>query len=366
MKIKTIAFVIYSLNSGGAERVVSTLANALINKYSVTIITFTDITPFYPLNNKIKIVHLFNNLTPSKNVLDSIIINFKLYTKIKKTAKLLSIDLLIGFMTNTNILTILAAKSINRPVLISERNNPECSHLPKFWSTMRKFIYPSTNFLIIQTQPIKEYFEKFVKKDKLQILPNPISSSHQKHKLNSSKQEKYNIVLSVGRLSNQKGHDIAIKAFTKINPDNWELHIVGEGPKRNEYEKLIGNLKMTSKIKLIGRDNNISNYYIKSKIFVFTSRFEGFPNALTEAMYFGLPCISTNCPTGPSELIENGENGFLIDIDDSESLSKKLEKLIRDEKLRRILGSKAEKSVAYLNEEQVVSKWDKLISKTLE
>jgi len=365
MEKKRIAFVIYSLNSGGAERVVSTLANGLSNYFEITIITLTNITPFYPLDKKIKVVHCFNNLKPSKNIVDSLVINYKLYKKIKKTAKLLSIDLLIGFMTNTNILTVLAAKSLKMPVLISERINPKFSILPKFWSIMRRLTYPNANYLIIQTEPIKQYFEAFVQKNKLIILPNPISSVHREFKNRINLPKKENIVLSVGRLNNQKGHEIGVKAFSKLKPNNWELHIVGEGPKRKKYEDLISELKMTDKIKLIGRDNNISNYYLKSKIFIFPSRFEGFPNALTEAMYMGLPCISTDCPTGPSELIDNGENGYLIPVDDVENLTTKLELLINDKSSRDKLGDNAALSVTHLEEDKVVQQWLKLISESI-
>ncbi|MEP2689890.1 glycosyltransferase family 4 protein [Maribacter dokdonensis] len=362
---KRIAFVIYSLNSGGAERVVSTLANGLSNYFEITIITLTNIKPFYPLDEKINVINCLDNINPSKNFLESLITNYKLYRQIRLIAKDLSIDLLIGFMTNTNILTVLAANKLKIPVLISERINPDFSTLPKFWGIMRKLTYPHANYLIIQTEPIKRYFEKFVKKNKLIILPNPISSVHKVCKEKVILPSKENIVLSVGRLSNQKGHDVAIKAFSKVNPNNWQLHIVGEGPKRKEYEDLISKLQMTEKIKLIGRNNNISNYYLKSKIFIFPSRFEGFPNALTEAMYMGLPCISTDCPTGPSELINNGQNGFLISVDDVESLSNNLEKLIYDSQSRLILGENAVVSVKHLEEEKVVNQWSKLILSSL-
>ncbi|SKB46433.1 glycosyltransferase family 4 protein [Maribacter arcticus] len=365
MSKKNIAFVIYSLNSGGAERVVSTLANGLTKYYNVTIITFTDIPPFYELDEKVNVVYCFSNLQPSKNFIDSISTNYNLFKQLKVKSKALSIDLLIGFMTNTNILTVLAAKSLKIPVLISERINPKFSILPKLWSIMRRLTYPSANYLIIQTEPIKHYFEAFVKKDKLKILPNPISSVHREFKEKINLPIKENIVLSVGRLSNQKGHDIAIKAFTKLKPNNWELHIVGEGPKRKEYEELIIKLKMTDKIKLIGRDNNISNYYLKSKIFIFPSRFEGFPNALTEAMYMGLPSISTDCPTGPSELIDNDKNGYLIPVDDVENLTANLEILINNKSLRTKLGDNAALSVTHLEEDKVVEQWLKLISESL-
>jgi GalNAc-alpha-(1->4)-GalNAc-alpha-(1->3)-diNAcBac-PP-undecaprenol alpha-1,4-N-acetyl-D-galactosaminyltransferase len=361
---KNIAFVIYSLNSGGAERVVSTLANGLSGDFNVSIITFTDIKPFYELNDNVKVFHCFKNLQPSKNVKDSIRTNFALYNKIKNYSKKLSINLLIGFMTNTNILTILAAKSLGLPVLVSERINPEYSNLPKIWSILRRFTYPKANILIVQTEPIKNFFKSFVHEEKLRILPNPISSIHEKARKNTNV-TKENIVLSVGRLSEQKGQELAIEAFAKINAKNWELHIIGEGPKREEYTKLISNLNMIDKIKLIGRNNKISEYYLKAEIFVFPSRFEGFPNALTEAMFLGLPCISTNCPTGPSELIENEKNGFLVEMEDADEISRKIKILIEDRQLRLDMGNRASISVDHLMEDKVVAQWKNIINQNI-
>ncbi|CAN0605851.1 unnamed protein product, partial [Ectocarpus sp. 12 AP-2014] len=147
-----------------------------------------------------------------------------------------------------------------------------------------------------------------------------------------------------------KGQDIVIKAFSQINPSNWQLHLVGEGPKRKEYTNLINQLGMKDKILLTGRNNEISRYYLRSKIFVFPSRFEGFPNALTEAMYMGLPSISTDCPTGPSELIKDGMNGFLTPLNDINLFSEKIKELIDNTEMRDQMGRNAAKSVIHLEE----------------
>ncbi|CAN0586723.1 unnamed protein product, partial [Ectocarpus sp. 12 AP-2014] len=285
---KNIAFVIYSLNAGGAERVVSTLSNNLTTKFNITIITLVNSKPFYELNNNVNVVSCKENLEPSKSFIESLQTNYQLYQDIKRICKNLSIDLLIGFMTTTNILTILVSKSINIPVIVSERIYPKFSNLSTFWRLMRRFTYTKTNILVVQTKPIMQYFNSFIPKEKLRILANPISSKHSFTK-NNHQINRENIVLNVGRLTEQKGQEIAIRAFAKANPPNWQLHLVGEGPKKREYSKLISELGMDDKILLIGRNNQISEYYLKAKLFVFPSRFEGFPNALTEAMYMGLP-----------------------------------------------------------------------------
>ncbi len=361
---ENIAFVIYSLNSGGAERVVSTLSNGLSNKFNVTIITLIDTVPFYKLNDNINVISCGKAVNTKNNFISSLQANFQLYSSIKEICKNQSIDIIIGFMTTTNILSILAARNLKIPVIISERIYPAFGKLSKFWRVMRRVTYPKANILVVQTKPILEYFNAFMKIEKLKILANPISSTLQEAKDNIQI-PKENIILNVGRLTNQKGQEIAIRAFSSVNPQDWQLHLVGEGPKRKEYEELISKLKMTDKIKLIGRDNNISNYYLKSKVFIFPSRFEGFPNALTEAMYMGLTCISTNCPTGPSELIEDGVNGFLTPLDDVTLFAEKIKELISNPELSERMGIKAAVSVSHLEENKVVEQWQQLINESL-
>ena len=229
---------------------------------------------------------------------------------------------------------------------------------------MRRVTYPKANILVVQTKPILKYFNAFMKIEKLKILANPISSTLQEAKDNIQI-PKENIILNVGRLTNQKGQEIAIRAFSSVNPQDWQLHLVGEGPKRKEYSSLIRKLGMEDKILIIGRDNQISSYFLRSKIFVFPSRFEGFPNALTEAMYMGLPCISTNCPTGPSELIEDGVNGFLTPVDNIEILAETINKLVCNTRLRQVIGLKAAESVSHLEENKVVKQWQQLINESL-
>ncbi|WP_396634856.1 glycosyltransferase family 4 protein [Maribacter sp. R86514] len=363
---KNIAFLIYSLNSGGAERVVSTLANGLCNNFNVTIITLTKDKPFYQLKSNINLISCHENRVKSNNkLINSLQANFHIYKNIKKVCRNHSIDIIIGFMTESNVLAILTAKSIKIPVIVSERNYPPLANLSKFWKVMRKITYGKSNILVVQTKPILNFFKNYMKEEKIKILANPISKNHIEAKNNLSI-EKENIILNVGSLNYQKGQDIAIKAFAKINPPNWQLHLVGEGPKRKEYTSMISELGMEDKIILTGRKNQISNYLLKAKIFIFPSRFEGFPNALTEAMYLGLPCISTDCPTGPTELIMNGVNGFLTPVDNIDILAETINELISNTRLRKEIGLKAAESVSHLEEHKVTKKWEKLIKQTLQ
>lgn len=363
MNKKKLAFVISSLSPGGAERVVSNLANNFVDNYDVSIITIFNDKPFYKLDHRIQIFNCLDEYENEKSKVKSAFIQLKSVSNIYSLLKKNQIDLVIGFMTTANIYSIFASRVAGISCIVSERIHPEYSNLSNFWSRVRKLIYPYANKIIVQTTAIKKYYLTFLEEAQLEIVKNPLSDSLiKKRKLNTIKKP---ILLTVGRLSHQKNHKMLIEAFNEINLENWELHIVGEGRNRSEYEALISNYNLNDRVKLIGNVTNIEDYYNTSSIFAFTSNFEGFPNALTEAMAFGLPCISTDCPSGPSELIKDGVNGFLIPVGDKNQLKEKLTLLVNNLKLRETIGEKAMKSTAAFEAKNVTLVWNELIKNTL-
>ena len=365
-KIKTkqrIAFVIPSLGAGGAERVVSTLANALSKDYQVCIITFIKIVPFYQLNKDVQLFYCVDKIAPSRNIFNALKSNYILLNNINTIIKREKIELLIGFLTSANVLSVLAAKSNSISCIISERNNPNKNKANKFWKLLKNFSYPKANFLVVQTKEIKEFYASGVDEKKLIILPNPISDELSLKRDNNVLKE--NIILNVGRLTYQKAQDVLIKSYSKIDDKNWKLLIIGEGPKQKEYEQLIEKLDLKDRVTIKSKTKNIDKYYNSCGIFAFSSIFEGFPNALIEAMHFGIPCISTDCPTGPSELIEDGINGFLIPMNNEEVLTKKINQLISKEELRLSFGKKGQKTVDQFKVDSVVEQWNKIIKRCL-
>ncbi|PCJ95909.1 MAG: hypothetical protein COA50_08090 [Flavobacteriaceae bacterium] len=364
MKKLKIAFLINKLGAGGAERVVTTLANKLSEYFTVYIITFSKNEPFYRLKKEIQVIPCFKQIKSSENFIEAIKSNYLLLRQIKFIIKTNKINVLIGFMTTANVLATVVAKLNNIPVIISERNNPKKQSIPKFWKLLRNITYPFANYLVVQTSQIQHYFAKKIRKDRLLILPNPISSELTLNR--DIKAIKQNILLNVGSLTEQKGQDILIKAFALTNIDDWQLVIVGEGPKREKLEILIKELGIEKNVTLLGRIKEVHKMYNTSKIFAFSSLYEGFPNALIEAMYFGLPCISTDCPTGPSELIENEVNGYLTPLNDARELAEKLKLLMHDGKKRDLFGTRAMKSVEKFNTDKVVKEWRLLIEASIE
>ncbi|GAA4937517.1 glycosyltransferase family 4 protein [Algibacter agarivorans] len=363
MNKKKISFVIGALTAGGAERVVTTLSNQLIEKYEVHIIILTKCEPFYKLNSSIRLFYCREKFLPSNNIFQALKTNYSFYKAISSYLKNNKIDLVIGFITSVNILAILASRKINIPCIISERIFPEKSDIQIQWEILRKLLYRKANFLVVQTSEIREQFKSIINYDKIIILKNPIAPELSEARDIQFKKD--NIILNIGRLTNQKAQDILIKAFANIDNDNWKLIIIGQGEKQKEYEELIKSLKLNDKVNLLDQTKDIAHFYNKSKIFAFTSIFEGSPNALIEAMHFGLPCISTDCPTGPSELITDGHSGYLIPINDQKQLEMRLSKLINDEKLREKFSDNAILSVKPLEAEPTTLEWIHLFEKLL-
>lgn len=359
-----IAFVLPALNMGGAQRVVTVLANALVRHYDVFIITFTNTKRYYSLDDNITLINCVDKIDPSKSAFQAIKSNFILIKRIHSIVKKHKIDLLIGFLTSANIITTLVANFCNLPVIISERNNPYSQKISKIWELMRSFTYPRANFVVVQTETIKSFYSGKIKEDRLRILPNPISPELTYQRNANTKKE--NLILNAGRLTDQKAQDVLIKAFARIEKTDWKLIIAGEGSNREKYEKLIQELGLGEKVLLLGRQKNIYALYNKSRIFAFSSIYEGFPNALIEAMHFGLACVSTDCPTGPSELIEDGKNGYLVPMNDDEAFAEKLTVLMNDSEESEAFGKLAKKAVEKLEVNTVAEKWNQLISNCLQ
>lgn len=358
----TIAFVIPSLKSGGAERVLSTLANEISKQYRVVIITYVKHTPVFPIEPRVKLVACQDNTTPSSNLLTALYANYTLTKKIKYHLKAENASLAIAFLTSTNILATIACKSLKIPVIISERNNPAVEKTPFMWTKLRRLYYPKANFLVVQNTEIADFYKSFIPPANLKVIKNPLSP---KLLAERKKVDKEKIILNVGRLTHQKAQDLLIKAFATVHTPGWKLRIIGNGYRAEELKTLIAQLNLTAFVEILPATNRIDEQYNTASIFAFTSVYEGSPNALIEAMAFGLPCISTNCPTGPSELIQNGQNGLLIPMNHQKELEEHLQKLMKDERLRNLLGNEAAKSVKAFEATSISAQWMQLIDSCL-
>ena len=343
-----IVFIINSFDGGGAERVVSELANHISSNHEIYLITVENKGVFYTLSEKTTLINL-----DVKNNKNSLLNSYERISKTYKTLKKIRPNIVISFMTSTNIETTIVAKLLKLPIIIAERANPHSSARSK-WHFLRKRTYPLANLLVCQTESSQKFYESWIRN--IRVIPNPL-----KQITTPVQNEKKNILLAVGRLGFEKGHDLLIRAFSKMNADNWTLLIVGEGQERATLENLIATLSLDNRVTLFGRTEDVDEVYQKALLFVLPSRTEGFPNALCEAMAHGLPCISFDCDFGPRDIITHGKDGILVPPEDVDALAAQIQLLIDSPEQREALGREAIKIQERLSIKKIAKQWEDCI-----
>jgi len=360
---KKIVFVITSLNSGGAERVLANLVNTFSIDFEVHLILLYNEPLFYKLDQTVTIHYLKANYTPSKTIFHALALNIYFIRKLIKIFRLNKYAVVIGFTKSVNVLSVISAKYLSVPCIISERNNPLVSLVNPIWNFLQYFIYSFSDALVVQTNFNKENYQKKLNSDIIAVIPNPISEDFLS--LRKFYGERANVILTVGRLDKNKNQRLLIEAFANLNVGNWKLIIVGDGVLRNDYIGLTASLGIADKVEFVGNVSNVWDYYNQAKIFAFTSNSEGFPNALLEAMSFGLPCISTDCDSGPAEIIINDESGYLIEINNRMQLEDRLSQLINNQAICDKFSQNAISTTQKFNMFELRKLWEVEIQKLL-
>ena len=360
-----IAFVVHSLSSlGGAEKILVTLANHFVTMgHDINIILLSNSNNIFMLDDRIKLFHM--NSVKKRYYLPKKIRQITNQVKhITNTSKKINPDIIIGFVASTNILTILASKLLAIPVVISEHSSYDKSLTngrsrieSTIWKILRRVTYPLSNHLIVLTEEDRPKYH-YVKE--IRVIRNPLILQN-KH----SNIQKENIILGVGRLTHIKGFDMLIKAFSLLPKNRWQLIIAGEGSERTALQNLITQLNLQDKVSLVGLIDDMEYLYKQASIFVLSSRSEGFPGALCEAMGYGCCSIAFDCPTGPKEIISNKQNGILVEANNIPLLSQAINKLIKNNKKRELLGNEAQKIKKELNILKISEKWEITLINTL-
>lgn len=355
-----LTLVISSLNSGGAERVLSELANHWIETHKVSIVTLSpsNSKPFYPLHKDVNVIHLNQTNTRPTSLFTRLANIVKRVFLLRSTLKTLSPDLVISFVDIMNITTLLASLGLKIPIIISERIDPSHHPLPWIYKWLRLKTYPLSQKLIVQTLSAASYFPDHFKHF-LTVIPNPVKSQLK----TAPFREHAKFLISIGRLTSQKDHKTLILAFSnliKIHKD-LTLTIYGEGEERRNLEMLIEDLKLANKVFLRGTTKNISSVLMKSDLFIFPSRYEGFPNALCEAMAMGLPVIASNC-SGNKDIIREGIDGRLFPVGNVEVLTQVILEVLQDTAQRKKLSHNAKTVIQRFNASHIFSLWDNILS----
>lgn len=325
-----IMFLYSSMRAGGAERMISGLANYYTQQgIDVIIAVIDDLPSFYPLDPNVKLISL-GGYHKSANIWQAIKNNIRLIRATRGTFKTEKPDCTVCFAINNLVYGLLAKGWLKTKVIGSERNNPNYGK-NRFWREMQKIAAPWADGFVFQTNGAKMCYPQSVQKNS-EVIANGIFIDDLNANILPLSERIPDSICAVGRLHHQKGYDLLIKAFAKFLPTkpSYTLTIYGEGPERRKLEDLIHNLGLNGKVILAGKISNVLEEISKKKIYVLSSRYEGMPNALIEGMASGCACISTDCDFGPRELIIDGINGILVPVEDIDAMATALQKLAKD------------------------------------
>jgi GalNAc-alpha-(1->4)-GalNAc-alpha-(1->3)-diNAcBac-PP-undecaprenol alpha-1,4-N-acetyl-D-galactosaminyltransferase len=356
---RKIVLVISSLHGGGAERVMSNLANYWAERgIRVTLVTLDNplIDEAYSVIHPVKRCILYYPV--GANIFQTLYAQGRRLLGLRDLLKAEKPDAVLSFMTPVNLLTILAATGTGVRSVVSERTNPEKYPYGPISNVLRRFLYRLSDCVVAQTDSIREWLEQ--KTDaRVVTIPNYINVPGTDEDYLKEK-----IVIAVGRLGKEKGFDVLIKAFARLQHvySDWRLVILGEGSERKELESLITSLELKDSVRLMGHVSSTDRWLKKAMIAVQPSRFEGFPNALLEAMAEGVAVVASH--EAGNMLIDDGKNGFLVPSDDVETLANILERLFTNPALREELGKNAEKVRSVYSRKKIMMQWENVLYNT--
>jgi glycosyltransferase involved in cell wall biosynthesis len=362
---KKILIFIYSMSSGGAERVTANLANYWARKgWDITIVTLASCDlDFYQLHLSVKRVAL-ELAGNSENVLLGLKQNLCRILALRQVLRQIQPDIALGMMTGANVLLALAAFSLsNLRTIGAERTHPPQIPLGYLWETLRCYTYRLLNAVTVLTSESEDWIRSNTYAQTVSMMPNAVfyPLSAQEPHVNPNNTERKRL-LAVGRLSEEKRFNYLIEVFANLATSypHWDLVILGEGVLRSALEQQIRELALEKRIFLMGRVGNVAEWYESADIYVMSSRFEGFPNTLIEAMSYGLPAISFDCDTGPRDIIRHEIDGLLVPAGNIVALTAALDRLMSNKELRLKLAERAIEVRERFSIEKVTQLWEQL------
>ncbi len=352
-----------SLGVGGAERVMSIIANYWAAKgWQITILTFDDGSepPFYDLDNRIDHRPLgIENQDDYK--ISSVGKNLRRIRILKRAIVASRPKLVISFVNTTNIMTLLACWGLKVPTIVSEYVYSSVGKLSTACQLLQKWAYRRADLITVETHGALSFFPSDQGYNTF-VMPNPVSLPSSET-IESQLYTDDRHLLAIGKLTPRKGFDLLIKAFAQVcdpHPE-WTLTILGEGEMRSELEDLCLELGIQDRVYMPGVVKNIDAHFRKADIFALTSRFEGFPVALCEAMACGVPVIATDCVSGPREIIHNGLDGLLVVSENVDALAVGLDLLMSDPVKRQYFSHYAPKILDRFGIDPVMAIWNSAI-----
>ncbi len=306
---------------------------------------------------------------PSRGLVDGVSQNIKRVRAVRQSLLDVKPDVAVAMMDTACVTLAGAAWGLTGVVAVgSIRSHPAIRPTKRVWKRIESIAFGQLTAIVSQTQTTAAWLASNTTSKRIEVIPNPISwpLPEGKPRLDPGATCRRNrkILLAAGRLVPEKGYRLLVQAYASIaekHPD-WDLAIVGDGPERADLQSQISSIGMSARILIPGWAGNMAEWYERADLYVMTSRFEGFPNTLAEAMAHGLPAISFDCDAGPRDIICNGQDGLLVSAEDVPALAEALDSLMSDDGLRYRFGDAARDKRSRFSMETVASMWETLFA----
>jgi len=326
--------------------------------------------PFYPLAESVRLVAL-GIMSASSSLWGALQANARRLRVIGRALRQVEPDVLVSSMTETNVLALVATRLVAHlpcPVAVWEQNYPPLQELAHPWPAARKMTYPFADAVVPCGLALSEWFERWLPKDKIFPIQNPVLLEDREPDAHAESVAREiaagSWILAMGRLVRQKGFDLLLEAFARLplaEREGWKLGIIGEGPLRHELNRQIEALGLEGRAVLLGRFANPLPLLRACKLFALSSRHEGLPLALQEALACGVPAVCFDCQVGPAEVVRHEVDGLLVPSGDIDAFSAAMARLMRDAGLRRKLAGAAPAVLDRFSLDGFIRRWETLI-----
>lgn len=346
-----VALVITAMGCGGAERQLARLATFLAQRgHHVKIIMLHGGEVFYPVPSLVEAIPCpSGGVTPLGR-------GWRRWRWLQSVLTKWPAQVVVSFIDVANVVTLLAAPR-HLPVIASERTDPRWHRPAAPYRALRRFLYLAAARLVVQSDELRQWASRFTASGRVVVLPNPVFPVRE-----APPADRPPRVIGVGRLSPEKGFDLLLDAFACLAPrfPEWSVLILGEGSEREVLARKVQRLGLAGRVQMPGAVLDPASHLRQGDIFVLPSRYEGFPNALAEAMASGVAVVAFDCPSGPRQLIRPGVDGVLVPPGDTGALEQALARLTGDPGERRGLAARAPEVVGRFPAQEILATWERL------
>jgi GalNAc-alpha-(1->4)-GalNAc-alpha-(1->3)-diNAcBac-PP-undecaprenol alpha-1,4-N-acetyl-D-galactosaminyltransferase len=359
-----IALLIHSLRGGGAERLMSELANRWSRSHRVHLITWAPADQDqYALVDSVTRWGL-GLQSDSRGPVGGFLANRQRMVRLRETLQQIAPELIVSFCDQMNIVALEAARGLPTvPVWIAEHSDPREQRLSRLWELWRARSYPRCTGAVVLTEEIASTMTRWVPRDRISVIPPALADAGDSAAKPHDGKDEDRTILYLGRLSPEKRVDLLLTAWQGLHHrlHDWRLRIVGDGPLRGQLERQAVELP---RVEFVGWSAEPHHHLQSSDLFVLCSRYEGFPLALLEAFRHGLPSIATRCTSAIDQLstVVSEEALVSIPVNSAEALTAAILQLAQDPDRRQRMSTAARQVAAHYTWQQIGPLWDRLLA----